>query len=234
MTLDGRKISTDWRGWKITDEQAQAIFGGDLAARNSFYEGNFIRLRKMAWNYAKKWQLCSMVDDLLQGVYIDMGYFYGAYNKPVKDGKTLSHFVYWSFSKCKDGGLLYLAENDRKLLSWHNSYTAPARQYSLDAPAASVFGRNAEDVEGTLGDILPALAFDDELKGDELGQELVSFLGEVLALRWVELLQDIACGYSVSAAARDLGINEKTARKYMGKIRERLRPFADELAAYAA
>ena len=89
-------------------------------------------------------------------------------------------------------------------------------------------------MEGTLGDILPAPAFDDELKGDELGQELVSFLGEVFALRWVELLQDIACGYSVSAAARDLGINEKTARKYMGKIRERLRPFADELAAYAA
>ena len=225
---------TDWRGWKITDEQAQAIFGGDLAARNSFYEDNFVRLRKMAWNYAKKWHLCGMVDDLLQGVYVDMGFFYGAYNKPVKDGKTLSHFVYWSFSKCKDGGLLYLAENDRKLLSWYNSYTAPAWQYSLDAPAASVFGRNAEAVEGTLGDVLPAPDFDDELKGDELGQEFVAFLGEVLTPRMVELLQAVVCGYSIRAAAREIGLHEKSGSLYMCKIRERLFPFADELAAYAA
>lgn len=31
---------TDWRGWLITDEQAELIRGGDIPARNAFYFDN--------------------------------------------------------------------------------------------------------------------------------------------------------------------------------------------------
>lgn len=223
------KSATDWRNWKITDEQAEAIFNGSIPDRNRFYTDNFVRLRKMAWGYIhRNPAFFGMLNDLLQGVYIDMDFFYGAYNKPVRDGRTLSHFVYWSFSKCKDGGLIYLAENNRKLLSWYNSYTPPARMYSLDAPAALVFGRSSEEVEGTLGDVLPSpFRLEDEvlLRLSTISAKLFNAVCSKLSPRLIEFLNLYIEGYTPSEAAREMGVGGQQGRKYLSQIRACLAPY---------
>ena len=83
----------DWRGWNITDEQAERIRRGDLDACNRFYLDNLKRIKKMAYGYASKHRgLYSWVDDMVQGVYTDLAVFQCAYNRPVMDGIGLSRF----------------------------------------------------------------------------------------------------------------------------------------------
>lgn len=148
---------TDWHGWKITDEQATAIRNGDLNARNTFFFDNLDRIRSMAYNYGKRNSRCfGLVDDMINTVWVDLTVFKQSNGKPVIDGKSLSGFVYSSFRFCPMGGLDYLFENNPKVLGDIATYGEPVEMFSFDTPATAVFGRNADEVNGTLADIIPA------------------------------------------------------------------------------
>ena len=80
----------DWRDWVITDEQKKKILCGDCAARNAFYFDNLPRIKRMAYAYARTHSYFrGLVDDLINGVYVDLTVFQSEYNCPVKDRKSL-------------------------------------------------------------------------------------------------------------------------------------------------
>lgn len=71
---------TDWRGWLITDEQAELIRGGDIPARNAFYFDNLARIRRMARGYIYRRKFtpnwCEFnLDDCVNGLYLDLPFF---------------------------------------------------------------------------------------------------------------------------------------------------------------
>ncbi len=141
-----------WHGWKTTAEQCEQIRNGDIAAWNEWYFDNLDRIRRMAYNYARKFgQYQGLEQDMINGVYADLECFKLSEQTPVNSGKTMSQFVYKSFEYVCDGGYAYLYNNNRKMLS--GDYKV--RYTSIDAP---IYGkRSKRDNDGVcVADILTA------------------------------------------------------------------------------
>lgn len=200
---------TNWRGWTITDEQAEQIRNGDKVARDKFYFDNLPRIRKMAFSYAKKNPRCSgFVNDMIQGLYVDLADFRQDNGRVVVDGKTLSGFVYSSFRNAPYGGLLYLRKNNPKILSGRATYTC--LPLSLDAPIGGA-GRSSryqdDDDVHTLADILPAP--DDSLFGAvDLTDDLKELCAPLLSARLFEAFGWFIEGYGGAEIAHKMGCRQ--------------------------
>lgn len=151
--------ATNWGDWKITDEQATAIYNGDKIARDKFYFDNLDKIRAMAYNHClKRPYCCGWREDMINGVYVDLSIFESAVNQPVNCLWRLKKFIYASFNACPHGGLAYLYEYNRKLLSGKKEYYAPADILPLDTPVdfpSSLHTHDGGQVP-TVADSIPA------------------------------------------------------------------------------
>lgn len=223
----GKMIVKGWRGWKITDEQAEAIRSGDIEARNRFYFDNLDRIRSMAYNYVKKHAfLRGWENDLIQGVYTDLEIFQSAYNTPVKDGGQLSLFVYWSFSLTPHGGLLYLYENNPKVLCNPRLYAANV--LSLDKPFGKGDNRHQDDDNArSLGEVVPeAVSIETEIEekiAPDLTEACKNIVSEFLTPRLQEYFGYYIDGYATSIIGEKMGVNSDGIGSYGTNMRKKLK-----------
>lgn len=195
---------TNWRYWKITDEQAAAIRAGDIPARNRFYADNLSQLRSMAWNYSLTNPRCrGLFEDMLFGVWVDMSVFEHALRRPVVDGWGLTHFVYRSFSLCPFGGLAYLTEHNPKLFDRHYWYDPCSPSLNQPVRVASA-GKAAGEDGSLLADLLPArFSFDDdETEIEEMKAAVCPFLPP----RQAEFFGYYMDGYRLCEIGEKMGI----------------------------
>lgn len=215
----------DWRGWNITDEQAERIRRGDLDACTRFYLDNLKRIKKMAYGYASKHRgLYSWVDDMVQGVYTDLAVFQCAYNRPVVDGIGLSRFVYWSFFYARFGGLAYLRERNPKILCGGEGMKEyNPRLRSLDEPLGVGHNRHKDDEnKQTLADIVAAPAVEIDEKHD-FSDECKEIAARFLSPRESECCAYMIDGYTFRAIGDAMHIKGDGAGGYMFRVKQKLR-----------
>ncbi|PWM73355.1 MAG: hypothetical protein DBX59_05165 [Bacillota bacterium] len=215
---------TNWNGWKITDEQAQAIKNGDITARNAFYMDNLERIRKMAYTYARNHPRCNgLAEDMIQGLFVDLAYFKQSNGRPVINGKSLSGFVYSSFIYAPYGGLLYCSKNNAKLLCDLETYSVDT--FSLDKPFGVGDNRHQdEDNARTLAETIPA---PDMLDTTDYTDKLKTLVSDFLTPRQREYFDLFADGYTNSVIAEKLGY--KTVAGNSDLVRKRLRSHSAEI-----
>lgn len=193
MTTTVNKI--DWRGWKITAEQAKAITNGDDNARNAFYFDNLDRIRKMARGYIYRRKFTPnggefTFDDCVNGLYLDIPLF------DFQDGVSVSRSVYRSFSYSIYGGWLYVSENNRKLF---DRVYQGERLYILDQPAQykSRSGDSTDDGAPLIDKITSAPSPENEvINGNGLTVEtLETVAGKYLSKQENALFVDLLNGY---------------------------------------
>lgn len=168
-----------WGDWKITDEQAQAIYKGDKSARDKFYFDNLDRVRSMAYSHCLKRPYCrGWREDMIDGVYLDLMIFESAVNQPVTDVWRLRKFIYASFNACPKGGLVYLYAQNRKLLSGNKEYNAPVDVLPLDAPIN--FSNALHNHDGghiaTVADTIPTVEYPSEERYDDVKEIACRYL----------------------------------------------------------
>ena len=230
-------MGIDWRGWVITDEQAERIREGDISARNAFYFDNLERIRKMAWRYTEKHpRLHGWVDDMVSGVYVDLGFFKQENGKPVVDGCTLSCFVYCSFRFCPYGGLLYLSENDPKMLSGGGLAVYSADCVSFDSPVGSMHNaaRHHDDASAqTLGDIVPAPDLFRNIDFTDLTDDLKAVVADCLSKRQAEYFGYFIEGYGNAEISRRMGYSGESncAADMRNKLRKNYAVILPRLSA---
>ncbi len=212
----------DWRGWNITAETAENIRNGDINARNRFYFDNLERIRKMAYNYARKNARCKgLENDLINGVWVDLGYFKQDNGTPVKDGLTLSRFVYSSFRFAPFGGLLYCSENNPKLLAGGGLVIYAPAVLSLDKPLSVGSNRHQDDINArTLGEIIPASEM--TLTADN-SDELKALCADLLPPRCREYFSYFIDGFAPSIIGFKMGIKGDSYGVYFTRIKKALR-----------
>ncbi len=170
---------TDWRGWLITDEQAELIRGGDILARNAFYFDNLARIRRMARGYMYRRKFtpnwCEFnLDDCVNGLYLDLPFF------DFENGSSVSRSVYRSFYYSIFGGWWYISEFNRKLF---DRVYQGERLYILDKPVqySSRSGDRTDDGVPIIDKIISVPSPENEVLD-----------GEVIT---VETLEIIVCKY---------------------------------------
>ena len=217
---------TDWRGWKITDGQAAQIREGNAEARNRFYLENLPRIRKMAYGSTSKHpRLFSFLEDMVQGVYLDLTVFESAYNRPVTDGRALSRFVYRSFSYAKYGGLAYLAENNPKKLCDTSFKVYFADPLSLERPFGRGDGRHQdEDNARTLAEIIPA---PDMFNTTDYTEDCKAIVADFLTPRQREFFELFADGYANGVISEKMGY--KGDCNNSARVFEKLRAHSSEI-----
>lgn len=149
---------TNWGDWKITDEQAQAIYNGDKTARDKFYFDNLDKIRAMAHTHCSRSSSCrGWFEDMVNGVYVDLTIFESGINQPVNNVWRLHKFIYASFKACPRGGLAYLYEHNRKLLSGRKEYRVSTDILPLDAPISysSALHNHDGGHSATIAEIIP-------------------------------------------------------------------------------
>ena len=193
---------SDWRCWKITDEQAEQIRAKNVEAIDRFYFDNLHILRKMACKYAYKHpRSCDSVDDLLNTLYLDLFVFWRANGTPVYDGLGLTLFVYYSFRNAYYGGLAYLVENNPKFLC---STAYRGNLISLDKPLISHRSKNEGEEGRHLGDIVPC--YDKHDDGEtEMCEACKRLCADLLTKRQREYIGYFLDGYGTSATAKKMG-----------------------------
>lgn len=224
----------DWRGWLIDDLQADLIRRGDIPARNRFYFDNYKRIKGMAYNYAYNTPRCrGFGADMVSCLYVDLGYFKQANGVLVVDGLTLSRFVIDSFRFCPFGGLLYLAENNAKMLAGGGLAVYSADCLSLERPFGRGDGRHQDDNNArTLGEIIPAPDMFDRLEVGDLTDELKAAVFDLLTSRENEYFGHFIEGYCNSEISRRMGY--KTEANNADRVRKKLRKNAAVILARLA
>lgn len=193
---------SDWKGWKITDEQATQIRSGNREAINKFYFDNLNRLRSMACNYLYKHKLNKLfkLDDLINSLYLDLSVFKQANGKPVTCGYDLSYFVYSSFAFAKYGGLLYLFENNQKILNGNADCYKPYL-YSLDRPLSRSNATRHHDDEND-SNLFNLLLCEksqedfDNIEKEDLTEDLKELVRDLLSKKEFECFCHFIEGYS--------------------------------------
>lgn len=214
----------DWRGWLITSEQSELIRSGDIPARNRFFFDNYSRIKGMAYNYAYKTPRArGLGADMISCLYVDLGYFKQGNGVAVRDGLTLSRFVVDSFRYCPFGGLLYLAENNPKILAGGslNVYTADC--LSFDKPFGGLHNaaRRVDDDSGRcLGDIVPAPDCFARSVSCDLTDSLKAVAVDFLNARENAYLGLFLEGYSYTEISRRLGYKSSNCASC---VRDKLR-----------
>ena len=219
---------TDWRGWKITDEQAELIRQGDKDARDKFYFDNLKRIRKMAFKYAERNPRCNnFAEDMIQGVYVDLVYFKAENGVPVTDGITLTRFVYSSFRFTPFGGLLYCSENNPKLLSGGGLRVYAPSVISFESALSK------DDKDGKmllLGDIIPAPDMFEKFDEQSIKiDRLVELCSPFLTPRNQEVIRYYLDGYSDTIAADKLNITANCFSTRKNRVFDTLRKHAAEI-----
>ena len=230
MTTTANK--TDWRGWKITAEQAKAIMNGDDTARNAFYFDNLDRIRKMArgYIYRRKFTLNGgefNFDDCVNGLYLDIPLF------DFQDGASVSRSVYRSFAYSIYGGWLYVSENNRKLF---DRVYQGERLYILDQPAQykSRSGDRTDDGAPLIDKITSAPSPENEvINGNGLTAEtLETVAGKYLSKQENALFVDLLNGYEKHHICDRLGV--KNVSKQYDRMCAKLRTnYAEIITALA-
>lgn len=199
-------VMIDWRGWNITFETVSQISNGDINARNRFYFDNLERIRKMAYGYARKNSHCKgLEDDMINGVWVDLGYFKQDNGVSVTDGISLSRFVYSSFRFCPFGGLLYCSENNPKLLSGGGLAVYAPEVLSFDKPFGVGDNRHQDEENArTLGEIIPAPEMTLTTYNTD---ELKALCSDLLPPRCREYFAYFMDGYSPSVIGSKMGFN---------------------------
>lgn len=220
---------TDWRGWKITDEQAALILNGDIMARNAFYFDNLARVRCMARRYIWERKFapngCEYdFDDCINGFYLDIPLF------DFCDGKRISYSVYRSFYYSIYGGWLYVSENNRKLFCpdyWGE------RLYIVDQPIRfrGRSGDCADNGAPLLDMVISSPSPENEiLSGNAVTVEtLVTVAGKYLSKQENLLLIDLLNGYSKHWICARLGV--KNVSKQYDRMCAKLRANYAEIVA---
>lgn len=216
----------DWRGWLIDDTQADLIRRGDIPARNRFFFDNYKRVRGMAYNYTRKNPRCyGLARDMINNLYVDLGYFKSDNGVPVTDGLSLSRFVVSSFRMCPYGGLLYLSENNAKLLAGGCLKVYAPESLSLDKPFGSMHGakRHQDDSNAcVLGDIVPAPDCFESLGAVDLTDDIKGALADLFPPRLGECFALFMDGYADKAIADQMGRGARSTSD-LGKVRDKLR-----------
>ncbi len=206
---------TNWRNWKITNEQAEDIRNGNADARNKFYFDNLDRIRAMAYNYSQHNPRCKgLVEDMLQSVYLDLTRFADETGKAVKDGKSLSLFIYASFRFTPYGGLVICAENDLKKMSGGGLRIYAPDVMELDR----LYNRKAGKME-TLADFVPALEI---LDRSDYTEDIKKVCADYLSPRVKEYFDYFIELYAPSEIGRKMGISESNYGSLSRRMKEAL------------
>lgn len=226
----------NWGFWKITDEQAEAIRNGNVAARNRFYFDNLSKIRSIAWNYMHAHSTCyGLFYDLLNNLYVDLSVFEWCWNTPVKNGRDLTRFVKRSFSFCPFGGIAYLKENNPKLLcdTSHRVYFCELCPPSLDAPVYEGNPHdNGRDTE-TLASYIPARVspFDNlEKRIEDIKQIVLPFL----SARQAEYFALYIDGYRPAVIGDKMGVRHCHTNTYYKAMCKTLQKRKNEVFAALA
>ena len=208
-----------WRGWKTSAEQCEAIRNGDIQVRNKWYADNLDRIRKMAYNYARKYELYKGFEqDMINGVWVDCDCFKLSEQTAVCSGKTMSWFVITSFSFVKHGGYAYCYKHNRKMLS--GEYKS-AEVISLDAPMHGKRGKRDNDGV-TLGELLPG--FEAEADTPDHTEIYITEVCKLLKqypkmLTFYELYMR---GFNNAEIAEAMGISRDNVPHYLQRLGKRL------------
>lgn len=211
---------TDWRGWLITDEQAELIRGGDIPARNRFYFENLARIKSMARNYVHKMHFSNAgreydIDDCINGLYLDLSLF------DFGDGLRISWSVRNSFYFSIYGGWLYVVENNSKLRC--GGYRGKCL-YILDSPAK--VNTRAGDSKDTGDYLIDSIASTPSPESEIIdgngvaAEKVVEIAREYLSPRETEIFSLMLDGYSIYAIPEILGL--KGIAKQYARIKARL------------
>ena len=208
-----------WRGWKTSAEQCEAIRNSDIQARNKWYADNADRIRRMAYNYAKKYEVYKGWErDMINGVWVDCDCFKLSEKTPVNSGKTMSQFVYKSFAYSRFGGYAYVYEHNRKMLS--GDYKC-AECISLDMPMHGKRGKRDNDGV-TLGELLPG--FEAEADTPDHTEIYITEVCKLLKqypkmLTFYELYMR---GFNNAEIAEAMGISRDNVPHYLQRLGKRL------------
>ena len=225
------EMFTDWHGWEITDEQAKEIREGNAEARARFYTANLVRIRKMAYGYTHKHpRERSFVEDMIQGVFIDLTVFESKYHCPVTDGVSLSQFIYRSFAYAKYGGLAYLSKYNPKKLGDTSFKIYFADTLSLEKPFGKGDKRRQDDENArTLADVIPA---PDAFGIVDYTDDLKRLVSDFLNPREREYFDLFADGYGNKVISEKMGYKSESNNGV--KVFEKLRAHSSEILARLA
>ncbi len=203
--------------FKYTDEQLQAIYDGDIDARNTFYFDNLAIIKNMAYCAIQKERYPTVtVDDLVQGAYVDMDYFCCGVNRPVTNANEIAYFLRWSFHLEPYGGLAYCRKNNPKLTcvrSYDTTYT-DNNLLRLDAITADRDNESTSDRNMYIAD--PRDYFSDEI---DYTAEYVKVFGQYLTPKQRDTFALIVDGYTDTQIAKQLGITQAAASTRKARIR---------------
>ena len=237
-TATETKRPTDWRGWKITDEQCAAICNGDVDARNRFYIDNLEIIQRMAYCAIQRDKHPAVTaDDLVQGVYVDMDYFCNGVNCPVTDYVSLIGFIHWSFHLAPYGGLAYCREHNPKITCRRgNYYDRTYTDNNLLRLDATVDGSNKHlqnDSESTYGEYIPdpraELAFENTT---DYTNDCKIIVADFLSPREREYFDLFMDGYGNSVISERMGYKGEcnNGARVRDKLRKNYVPILDVLA----
>lgn len=192
----------------FTQEQLKAIHDGDMDARNAFYFDNLEIIRRMAYCAVQRDKHPTVtVDDLVQGVYVDMDYFCDSLGKPVTDLATIIGFLHWSFHLAPYGGLAYCRENNPKITckcgNYFDTTYTDNNLLRLDAPIGDSNG-------STYGDLIPDTRAEMRDDTTDCTEEYVNTFGQYLSPAQRQVFALVMDGYGVRAIADKLGQKEGT------------------------
>ncbi|MDE5728836.1 MAG: hypothetical protein K2I20_01510 [Clostridia bacterium] len=202
----------NWRGWNITAETANGISNGDITARNRFFNDNYDRIKKMAFNYVRKGgngRNYGLAYDMVSTVYVDMDVWTHEYKNPVLHGGVLSVLVYKSFKWCAWGGYAYLLKNNRKVTGG-GEYLPARSAISLDVPVRGKRIRHQDDNNNALLDFIPAPDYFETLGGVP-SADCLAVVGGYLSPRERDFMGFLLDGFAPSVACEHLGIKQHGA-----------------------
>lgn len=221
--------------FKFTQEQLKAIYDGDMDARNAFFFDNLDIIKRMAYFaiYRERYHTVT-VDDLVNGVYVDMDYFCSGINTPVRDYGSLIAFLHWSFHLAPYGGLAYCRVNNTKITTnYKNNYSSvyTGNNYFLSLDATIGDSKNARTFGERIGDPSAEQAFEGVRDNTD---EYAKVFGEFLTPKLRDVFVLMLDGYDLTHIADKLGVTLGAAIVRKMRIRQAFEKHSAEVFARLA
>lgn len=226
-----REVRKMLNTWKCTDEQLVKIYEGDIDARNTFYFDNLDIITRIAQNALNREKHPTVtIDDLVQGVYVDMDYFCQGPNKRVENAVDIGMFVRWSCHLAPYGGLAYCREHNPKITCRYGSFFGTDYTDNNFVRLDALMRDNSEK-RGTAtfeeyvdaddeGDELDELATVDSDDTDDFYlYEYIRVFGEYLTPKQREVFGLTVEGYTATQIAEKLGITLGATMSCQRRIR---------------
>ncbi len=212
--------------FKYTDEQLQAIYDGDIDARNAFYFDNLDIIKRMAYCAVQKERHpTATVDDLVQGAYADMDYFCHSVNRRVTNADEIADFLRWSFHLAPYGGLAYCRENNPKLTcrrgGYYDTTYTDSNLLRLDAILDGTDKHlNNDAVTVDYHDYIADPRADFTEQSDDYTDEYVTVFGDYLNPTQRDIFARYMDGYTDTQIAEQLGITQNTVSTRRYRMRQ--------------